>query len=742
MPIVVRRLLAVLVAHLALLPAPAAEGPSARPGAEGHRRMLDLLAEVARQSEMDNPFLGERQNVELKAALARLPEGPDHRRWLYHRLLGQHELRVGRTDSAIEHYLRASELLGTYRDEITPLDALTSVYELGVAYMRLGEERNCALRHTSDSCILPIRGGGVHVDKEGSEKAVHYFSQVLARTPPEAQLYLRARWLINIAAMTLGRHPDAVPGPHRIELDTFRSDVDFPRFVDVAPLLGVNTFDLAGGAIGEDFNGDGFLDIMVSSNDPVGQMRYYESDGKGGFRERTREAGLIGLTGGLNMSGADYNDDGHADVLVLRGGWWKENGRHPNSLLRNNGDGTFTDVTFDAGLGDVHYPTQTAAWADYDNDGDLDLYVGNEVSEKVPAKGQLFRNRGDGTFTDVAEQAGVDNQGYAKGVAWGDYDGDRFPDLFVSNMDRQNRLYHNNGDGTFTDVAIEAGVITPITGFATWFWDYDNDGALDLFVASYGGPNVSPDVGSVAAGYLGLPHRHELDRLYRGDGRGKFESVEVRSGLTKVTLPMGSNYGDLNNDGYLDYYLGTGYPRYEALMPNVMYLNRGGVSFADVTTVGGFGHLQKGHGVVFADLDNDGDQDVFEQVGGQYPGDAFGNALFENPGFGNHWIKLDLVGTRSNRSGVGVRIRVEIDDGGRRRAIHRTVSTGGSFGVNPRRQEIGLGRAERIALLEIYWPTSGRRQRFRDVGVDRWFRVVEDRDELTELTLRPIPFAK
>ena len=156
---------------------------------------------------------------------------------------------------------------------------------------------------------------------------------------------------------------------------------------------------------------------------------------------------------------------------------------------------------------------------------------------------------------------------------------------------------------------------------------------------------------------------------------------------------MAGNFGDLDNDGYLDFYLGTGYPDYEALMPNVMYRNRRGTGFADVTSAGGFGHLQKGHGIAFADLDNDGDQDVFEQMGGFLPGDKYFNVAFENPGFGNHWIGVELVGVRSNRSAIGARIRAEVVENGRRRSIYKHVNSGGSFGANPLRQTIGLGEA-------------------------------------------------
>jgi hypothetical protein len=171
-----------------------------------------------------------------------------------------------------------------------------------------------------------------------------------------------------------------------------------------------------------------------------------------------------------------------------------------------------------------------------------------------------------------------------------------------------------------------------------------------------------------------------------------------------------------------------------------MYHNQGGAGFADVTTNGGFGHLQKGHGVVFADVDNDGDQDVFEQIGGAFPGDAFGNALFENPGFGNHWIKIKLVGTRSNRSAIGVRLRLDFVEGKKRRTIHRWVNTGGSFGSNPLRREIGLGRAERLEQIEVYWPTSDRTQRFRDVPVDRMIEITEDVDSYRTIPLKAASF--
>jgi hypothetical protein len=433
---------------------------------------------------------------------------------------------------------------------------------------------------------------------------------------------------------------------------------------------------------------------------------------------------------------------------------------HPDSLLRNNGDGTFTDVTFDAGLGGVAYPNQTGAFADYDNDGDLDLYLGAETDlarnkaadysasafqkpYNVRAPCSLFRNNGDGTFTDVAAAAGVENLRFTKGVAWGDYDGDRFPDLYVSNMGDANRLYHNNRNGTFTDVAKEKHVDLPISSFATWFWDVNNDGALDLHANGYGGPKIFADVGSVASSYLGLPTPgSERARLYLGDGKGGFREAGVEWNLSRITIPMGSNFGDLDNDGWLDFYLATGYPYYEGVVPNVMYRNREGKGFADVTTAGGFGHLQKGHAVVFADLDNDGDQDVFTNVGGAYLGDGYADVLFENPGFPNHWLKIRLVGVRSNRAAIGARVRLDVLEDGRRRSIYRDVETGTSFGSHPFRREIGIGKADKVETLEVFWPTTGLTQRFKDIPADRMIEIVEGQEKSRTVPLRSFSFPR
>jgi hypothetical protein len=449
---------------------------------------------------------------------------------------------------------------------------------------------------------------------------------------------------------------------------------------------------------------------------------------------------------------------------VLRGGWFGKDGKIRNSLLRNDGNGLdgvprFSDVTAAAGLAWPAHPTQTAAWADFDLDGRLDLYIGNEahadnladpqnirIDEDAISPSQLFRNEGPGedgmtTFTDVAPQAGVESYRFAKGVAWGDYDGDGDPDLYVSNLGA-NRLYRNDGVGedggvTFTDVAPELGVTEPADrSFTTWWFDVDNDGDLDLFVAAY---NAS--ITDVARHLMGEVVEVGRPLIYRNTG-GRFEEVGAELGLTAPAMVMGANFGDLDNDGYLDVYLGTGDPLFEALAPNLMYRNDAGRRFQDVTASGGFGHLQKGHGVAFADVDDDGDQDVFEQMGGGVPGDPYFSVLYRNPGHGNAWVKLRLVGTRSNRGAIGTRVMLEVEtaDGGRR-DIHRTVGTGGSFGGSPLRLEVGLGDARAVRRVEVTWPASGLTQSFTGVAMRRSYELREGEAELRPVDPKRRPTA-
>ncbi len=649
--------------------------------------------------------------------------------------LGVELLRVGEVEDALVQ-INAAWAIVEDDPSLEPL--IPAVLRVrGLAWLRQAEVANCITRHTPECCIFPLRGTGVHEVKSPARSAVESFERFLQRKPED----LKIRWLDNIAHMAAGDYPEGVPRAYLIPPSAFKSARDIGRFPDIAPSLGVDTFNHAGGVIADDFDGDGFLDIAVSSSAPDGPFTFYRSLGDGSFQDASAASRLSDQLGGLNCIGGDYDNDGDLDILILRGAWMLDDGQIRKSLLANNGDGTFTDVTRAAGLADPPRPTQAAAWGDFDNDGDLDLYVGNESRREMPDKGteypsQLYRNNGDGTFIDIAESAGVRNDRYCKGVAAGDYDNDGDLDIYASNIGA-NRLYRNNGDGTFTDVAPEAGVVEPRgRSFVCWFFDCDNDGWLDLFVGAY-----DATVEDIAAHYLGLPHGGSPPCLYRNKGDGTFANITAPAGLNRPLLPMGASFGDLDNDGFLDIYLGTGDPDYQTLVPNIMLRSDAGRWFQDVTTSGGFGHLQKGHGIAFADLDNDGDQDIYHSLGGFYPGDAFANALFENPGHGNHFLYVQLVGTVSNRSAVGARIKVLVETpSGTTREIHRAAGSVSSFGSTPLRQEIGLGNANAVRRLEVWWPRSGTRQVFEAVPMDAMVRIVEGNPSLERLELRMVRF--
>ena len=698
--------------------------------------MLEKLEQIRQQTPDEHPWLGDRAVRKLSEALAAWQDDDGKAKlWQLNALLGINKVIYGDEQAGIDNLKKAYDLVPSVRDNIRGHEADENLFQLAVAYLRLGETQNCCARNTPDSCIVPIHGAGIHTRTEGSRAAIKCLTELLSSPSLVSNREATAKWLLNLAYMTIGEYPDSVPKEYLIPPEVFGSSGDFPHFPNISQKLGLDNFNNCGGAIIDDFDGDGYLDIFITSYDPAVSPRLYINNGSGGFVDRSKEAGLEGINGGLNCVQADFDNDGAVDILILRGAWLGKAGCHPNSLLKNDGHGHFTDVTFDAGLGDVFYPTHSAAWADYDNDGFLDLYVGHESTKEVRAPSQLFHNNGDGTFTDVTEQAGVDNFRFAKGVTWGDYDGDGYPDLYVSNLGDPNRLYHNNHDGTFTDVATME-LQQPLKSFACWFWDFDNDGALDLYVTSY-----SSRMNTIAEYYLGGHPDFDPPCLFRGDGHGGFENVTEKCGLNIPMLPMGVNFGDVNNDGYPDFYLGTGDPSYFSLMPNLLFVNHEGKSFENVTMAAGMGHLQKGHGISFADLDNDGDLDVFEQMGGAFRGDKAYNVLYENPGFGNNWLSVDVVGTRSNRSAIGARLHAEVvGPDGSVHSVYRHVNSGGSFGANPLRQTLGLGKDGKIQLLEVFWPTTHETQQFRDVPTNQIIRITEGDGKFTVRNLKKLSF--
>jgi len=724
------------VTVLALAPAAPGATVAADPRQPGTLKMAALLERLAQQSNpMGNLFLSRERVAALRSAIAANPAMTNSPETLFS--FGSELLAAGENESALAAFNRVEQLsraTGSWKGQ----NEINVRLNQALCHLRMAEQRNCLSNHNADSCLLPIKGGGIHLWQDGSRQAIGVLTNLLENYPDN----LAARWLLNVSAMTVGDYPEKVSPRRLIPPATFDSDYDIKRFIDVAGPAGLAANELSGGSAAEDFDGDGWLDVMVTSIGLRDQMRFYRSNGDGTFSERTREAGLIGLTGGLNFITADYNNDGFVDVFVLRGAWMREEGKFPNSLLKNNGNGTFEDVTEAARVLSFH-PTQTGRWFDFDGDGWLDLFIGNEtMAGSRPHPCELYRNNRDGTFTEMAARSGVAVRAYVKGVAGADYNNDGRPDLYLSIKGRPNMLFRNDGpreDGSgwkFTEVGAAAGVQKQMESFPTWFFDYDNDGWEDLFVAGY----LIKDVGDIAADYLGLPGQGERAKLYRNRGDGTFTDVTREAHLDHVLQAMGSNFGDLDNDGWLDFYLGTGDPDLLTLVPNRMFRNAEGKFFQDVTTSGGFGNLQKGHGVSFADLDNDGDQDVHEDMGGAVSSDVYPNVLFLNPGHGNHWLKLQLVGVKANRSAIGARIKVTVKRAGGERFIHRTVSSGGSFGCNPLRQEIGLGDATSITAVEIRWPGSGTVQTLKGLELDKFYRVREDAKSAEPVALKTFSF--
>jgi len=374
-------------------------------------------------------------------------------------------------------------------------------------------------------------------------------------------------------------------------------------FSDVTDIAGVGCTGSSRGVAWGDYDNDGDLDLYVANYNEANVL--YRNNGDGTFTDVTSEAGVGCISHSYGVAWGDYDNDGDLDLYVANYG--------ANVLYRNNGDGTFTDVTSEAGVSCTG-SSLGVAWGDYDNDGDLDLYVANHYEANV-----LYKNNGDGTFTDVTGAAGVGCTGSSYGVAWGDYDNDGDLDLYVTNYEA-NVLYRNNGDGTFTDVTSEAGVSCTGSSRGVAWGDYDNDGDLDLYVANYNEANV----------------------LYRNNGDGTFTDVTSEAGVGCTGHSLGVAWGDYDNDGDLDLYVTND-------GANVLYRNNGDGTF---TMVGaGVGCTGSSYGVAWGDYDNDGHLDL-------YVANSGANVLYRNNGNLNHWLQIRLHGTISNRSAIGTKVKV------------------------------------------------------------------------------------
>jgi len=701
-----------------------------------HQQMIDILQEVNKRNKTFlNPFSPEVKLAHCDSMLKIL--GNEHNTYLLN-LRAALSLKAGKEEQSVK----------TYEDLIRGMDFMAidgMMSDVGIAYMRLGERNNCMLNHNGSSCIFPIKDGGVHVLKTGSTKAIETYETILRNHPDD----LGSKWLLNIAFMTLGGYPKNVPSEFLIPGLDADTTVKVKPFTDMAADLGLNINGKAGGVVIDDFNNDGYLDIIVTGWDIGDPMHYFQNNKDGTFTDRTEQSGLKGITGGLNIEQTDYNNDGNTDLFILRGAWNTQGfGNQPSSLLRNNGDGTFTDVTIPSGL--LYFmPTNSAVWADFNNDGWLDVFVGAENSSSMDIGGThtcaLYINNHDGTFTNVAQKAHCDITSFVKGVTAADYNNDGWPDIFISTMSGKRYLLKNKGRSgmgvDFEDVSKEAGIDKNTSRtFTTWFYDYNNDGWPDIMVADY---SFSTSLGYYsAAKALGKPVPGAGNiYLYKNNKDGTFTDVTKDAGLDKVVYSMGANFGDIDNDGYLDMYFGTGNPEFKSLIPNKMFKNMGGKTFADVTTSSRTGNLQKGHGVAFADLRNTGIQDIFIEMGGAFNGDAYTSSLYVNPGQNNNnWISLKLEGVKANKAAIGSRIKVTFTENGVKRSVYKDVNSGGSFGSSPLRQEIGIGQAKLIDEIEIKWAGSQTVQRFKNIAPNQFLHLTEGDNNVEVIHLKKLAF--
>jgi hypothetical protein len=498
---------------------------------------------------------------------------------------------------------------------------------------------------------------------------------------------------------------------------------------------------MAGGVAVFDYNNDGLLDLYFTNgshlpdmdkSDPRFHNRLYRNNGDGTFTDVTAQAGVAGSRYSVGVAVADYDNDGYQDLFVT--------GANGCQLFHNNGDGTFTDVTAHAGLARVHPDlvnsfSPAAGWFDYDNDGHLDLIVINYlkwsaatepacVSNGIRAycspdsyaglPNLLFHNNGDGTFTDVSESSGIfKHVGKGMGVAFADYDSDGFVDIFVANDTFRNFLFHNNGNGTFTETGLLSGVAYPengrsVAGMGVDFRDIDNDGLPDIFETAMYNDNFL---------------------LFKNMGKGQFEYATMASRLgvaTRHLTAWGTGIFDFDNDGWKDIFTSNAaildnseqVNHTPYFLANSLFANNRDGTFTDVAAAAGasFNVPAAHRGAAFGDLNNDGRVDIVTNCLNGKP-----EILMNRSANSNHWLLLNLVGTVSNRDGLGSRIKVTTKEGVQYNHATTSVGYGSS---SDKRVHFGLGAANKVDQLEVTW-LSGIKQTVANVAADQILTLRE-----------------
>ena len=583
--------------------------------------------------------------------------------------------------------------------------------ELGRVFVKCGlydqavRELSVAARNPSTRARAMHESAVAHYRAGRFEQAVEDSVGAMAADPSNE----RARAWLWLSSRSLGGYPESVPAEYQMEMKVGYEPATV-RFEDIAEKLGLDKTSAGRGTAVFDYNNDGLLDILFTA--AHGGCSLYRNNGDGTFTDVSINSGLDECVNGFVVTAGDYDNDGFIDLYITRMGFYVGN----SVLYHNNGDGTFTDVTEKAGV-QSWGPGFTASWVDYDCDGYLDLFVANNLGglfdRRIPNR--LFHNNGDGTFTEVTEAAGLHTIFPTFGSSWGDYNNDGYPDLFLSASLGRPQLFRNNGDGTFTEVGVEAGLTDFAVGTTCFFCDYDNDGWLDIVQFTWS--DHEDVIHTMRTGHG--PSDGSPMRVYHNNRDGTFSMRSGELGIDGCWGTMTGNCGDINNDGNLEFLLGNGSPRMDRLEPLIL-LESDGTKYRNVSFSSGLPFAGKSHGTNCADLFGDGRLSVIIAAGGAYPGDLLTASVYCPDKLPGNYLNVRLAGVKSNRDAIGARITLS---SGESRQM-REVGGGTNFGCLPLEQHFGLGKLTAIDALEIRWP-SGLRQRVDNPPLNSTIRITE-----------------
>jgi hypothetical protein len=629
-------------------------------------------------------------------------------------------------DNPVFQALQYKEEIERYRERLRAVpDDATARLQLGRTYIKCGLYAE-ALDELARAAEYPgTRAQALYERTVAGTRGGRYQQAIRdgARAIEAGASELRAQHWMWLASEKLGGYPAETPPKRRVAMKTGLAPTRL-RYRDVSREIGIDKTSGGRGTAIFDIDGDGELDVIISA--VSAGCSVYRNNGDGTFRDASVGSGLDACVNSWGISAGDYDNDGRVDLFVTRLGFFDGLA----ALYRNNGDGTFTDVTREAGV-QGWAPGFTAGWVDFDLDGRLDLFVPSNLGGVFhrPKRHRLFHNNGDGTFTDVALDARLMPWGPAVGATWGDYDNDGYPDLFLSSAFGRSQLFHNNGDGTFTDVSAAAGIDRPCFGMVAFFCDYDNDGWLDLVQYLWCRNEdmiLSLRYGAPSSGGQPL-------RIYRNNRDGTFTLANGELGIVECWGSMSGNAADLDNDGRLELLLGNGGPQMDRSEPMVVLANDGS-GFRNITFTAGLPAAGKSHGANAADLHGDGRMCLVSASGGMYPGELLTTSVFRPEELPGNYLNVRLTGVTCNRDAIGARLKLTA--GGR--GQHLVINGGSQFGCLPLEQHFGLGAARGAEQLEIWWP-GGPREVFERLPANATVSITQGDGDWTVVKRGPNP---